>query len=185
MKNRKSAFWFVLIAVTVVSAHAQRANPESDFEVKKVGNGIEITKFVGKKTTGWLPDMVVIIPERIQNLPVTSIGNDAFGGWDKIISVTIPNSVTRIGDSAFNFTNLTSITIPASVTSIGQGAFSQTALSSVTFATGSNIADANFGAEAFPEGVTGDGGDNLKTAYAKGNAGTYTREEDSDTWTKK
>jgi hypothetical protein len=39
-------------------------------------------------------------------------------------SITIPNSVTTIGDRAFDeCKSLTSITIPNSVTSIGNGAF--------------------------------------------------------------
>ena len=49
-------------------------------------------------------------------------------------SVTIPNSVTRIGDHAFNSCNgLTSITIPNSVTSLGVGVFvSCSGLTSIT-----------------------------------------------------
>ena len=54
---------------------------------------------------------------------VTSIGYDAFDGMN-ITSITIPASVTSIGERAFaNCTKLTSITIPNSVTSIGYEAF--------------------------------------------------------------
>jgi hypothetical protein len=43
---------------------------------------------------------------------------------DNLTSITIPNSVTSIGDMAFmSCDNLTSITIPNSVTSIGKWAF--------------------------------------------------------------
>ena len=54
---------------------------------------------------------------------VTSIGNSAFECCD-LHSVTIPNSVTHIGNSAFEYcTSLQSVTIPDSITSIGSDSF--------------------------------------------------------------
>jgi hypothetical protein len=107
-----------------------------------------------------------------------------------LTSVTIGNGVRSIGDSAFiGCSGLTSITIPNSVTNIGDLAFSScSGLTGVAFQTGSNITSSNFGNDAFPQGGTDpqgiSHGNNLRTAYLAGRAGTYIRTANGTAWTK-
>ena len=80
----------------------------------------------------------IIIPETITydetTYSVTSIGESAFAGCSELTSITIPNSVTSIGNLAFVLSGLTSVTIPNSITSIGLNAFRDcSALTSMTF----------------------------------------------------
>jgi hypothetical protein len=127
------------------------------------------------------PGGAVNIPGSINGLTVTSIGEQAFGGyWAEggiyfqpnvlLTSVTIPGSVTNIGDFAFYYCSdltqvtisnglieigveafyddydLRSITIPGSVANIGEGAFENCAsLSSLSIpGTVLNVGDGAF-----------------------------------------
>ena len=70
----------------------------------------------------------VVIPNTVNKIADSAfigIYSDASNQYESsITSITIPNSVTSIGNSAFwNCTSLKSITIPDSVTSIGEYAF--------------------------------------------------------------
>lgn len=79
----------------------------------------------------------IIIPSSViydnDNYTVTSIGEDVFSRCP-ITSVSIPNTVTKIGGYAFsNCTSLTSISIPNSVTEIDEYAFREcTKLTSIS-----------------------------------------------------
>ncbi len=67
----------------------------------------------------------LVIPNTINGLPVTSIGDGAFYECSGLTSVTIGNNVTEIGDYAFGgCSGLTSMTLPSSITFIGDEAFS-------------------------------------------------------------
>jgi hypothetical protein len=78
------------------------------------------------------PPWVVTIQTNINGLTVTSIGESAFWDCTSLTSVTIPGSVTSIGDGAFYESSLTNATIKNGVTSIGDEAFYGTRLTSVT-----------------------------------------------------
>ena len=76
----------------------------------------------------------IIIADTYNGKPVKTIYQGAFRYNDNITSVTIPDSVTSIGDYAFLYcSSLTGVTIPDSVTSIGEDAFNNCrSLTSVT-----------------------------------------------------
>jgi hypothetical protein len=74
---------------------------------------------------------------------LTSIGEEAFSGCEKLTAVTIPAGVTSIGTSAFSgCSSLKTFALPAALTAIPSGLFYGTALTAV----------------AIPNGVTSIGG---------------------------
>jgi hypothetical protein len=148
---------FLALALFALMAVGLYAQTEADFGVSKSADGKSITidEYKGKATA-------VTIPARIQNLPVTKIEDRVFSSNSSITSVTIPNTVTSIGSSAF-----------------AACAY----LISVTFQ--GTIPASGFAANAFGSGMSSIGDIRDKYLAAGGGAGTYTRPDDnSKTWTK-
>ncbi|MDR2485110.1 MAG: leucine-rich repeat domain-containing protein [Treponema sp.] len=111
-----------------------------EFEIVD-GSGVTITRYTGSAAE-------MLIPDRIQDLPVRSVGDyafcrcdsltnvvipssvtaieyRAFAGCGSLANVVIPSSVTAIEDKVFcECRSLANVVIPSSVTAIGDGAFS-------------------------------------------------------------
>lgn len=115
MKVKALILFFVLFALLGVSC-----SQKSDFVTNWKGT---ITHYIGTSNN-------VIIPTLINNTSITIIDN-YFAISKGIISVVIPDSITYIGQNAFENNHLTSVVIPDSVTYIGQNAFFQNNLSFV------------------------------------------------------
>lgn len=110
-----------------------------DFEFILNNTAVIVTRYNGTAAD-------VTIPSRYKGKPVTMIDHAAFFN-SVVTSVTIPDSVTSIGDNAFGFcSQLTNISIPNSVTSIGFSAFAHcTSLKSITLPSSlSSISEALF-----------------------------------------
>ncbi|MBQ7830875.1 MAG: leucine-rich repeat domain-containing protein [Clostridia bacterium] len=64
------------------------------------------------------------IPSIYNDLPVTSISDNAFSNCNAVENIIIPDSVIKIGDNAFyNCSNLLSIEMPNSVVTLGNSTF--------------------------------------------------------------
>lgn len=122
---------FALFVLSLAPAWAQ----DYDFSAVCPSGQTLYYKISGGNATVTSPDFWgdytgnLVIPSSVSyggtTYTVTSIDVMAFGGcYDHLTSVTIPNTVTSIGDLAFSTClGLTNVTIPNSVTSIGAFAF--------------------------------------------------------------
>ncbi|WP_238860126.1 leucine-rich repeat domain-containing protein [Clostridium sp. YIM B02569] len=94
-----------------------------EFDILKSTSGI--VKF--NRNVPWGPGITgipLVIPGKIGDIEIKSIGNSAFYECEYLTDVTIPDSVTSIGNNAFGrCVSLKSIIIPDSVESIGHDAF--------------------------------------------------------------
>ena len=91
-------------------------NPASDFEYEISDSGVSITKYIGTAAD-------VVIPDSIENMPVSGIYMFAFHRSD-IKSVDIPDTVIGIGNAAFyECKNLETVKFGANIIAIEEYAF--------------------------------------------------------------
>ncbi len=90
----------------------------ADIEIPSEIEGYPVTNIAGRVFKG-MEITSVVIPSS-----VTSIGDDAFNGCEKLEEVQMSECLTYLGDSAFcGCTSLTGISIPATITYVGNYAF--------------------------------------------------------------
>ena len=146
--TRSSFKGFVMLVVMMLMTASSAMAEEAKFEV--IG-GLCYLLDTGAKTATLMPKTDskysgdIVVPEKVNSSDgmeyvVTSFEEKCFYDCSGIKSITIPSSVTLLGDGCFSYcSSLTSITIPSSVTSLGNYCFSGcsgltsiTILSSVT-----------------------------------------------------
>ena len=81
---------------------------------------------------GWVVGYTESLSGDLDLTGVRGIGSGAFEDCSGLTSVTIPNSVTRIGGAFDGCSNLASVSIPNSVTSIGEAFYMCSSLANVT-----------------------------------------------------
>ncbi|MGN1349001.1 MAG: leucine-rich repeat protein, partial [Acutalibacteraceae bacterium] len=90
--------------------------------LKIIGSG-DMNNYSSSNDAPWYEYKDYIKSVNISN-SITSIGDEAFNGCTSLTNVKIPDGVTSIGNSAFSYcTSLANIIIPDSVTSIGEFVF--------------------------------------------------------------
>lgn len=70
------------------------ATPTSDLTYTAEGGTVTVTGYTGS-------EVVVVIPDTLDGLPVTAIGEGAFAGMDNLRAVSLPDSVQTVGFGAF------------------------------------------------------------------------------------
>lgn len=117
MKKLLLALAVFVLCLTIPFLTAEAASA-GDLEYEIVGGEVIITS-CDSDASGAL-----VIPSKIGEYPVTKIDAIAFYFCQNLTSVTIPNSVTTMGEYAFaECGSLTAVTIPDSVTGIEKWAF--------------------------------------------------------------
>lgn len=143
---KKLLFCLLMMSVWIsspVNAEEAKSNGEFLYKIVTVNGQQEVRIESSLKSHQHL-----VIPNKIEGLPVTEIADNAFSqiqdGWDLDISykeyakdylmksVSLPNTLKRIGSYAFGNNLLTDIVLPEGLEEIGYGAFTLNDLTTIT-----------------------------------------------------
>lgn len=114
-------FCFILFSFQLKKAEID------DFNCIIKNNEVTISKYKGQNEK-------VLIPDKINDIPVTEIGDSSFIENQKIKNVILPDSIRNIQRCSFeNCINLEEITLSQNLEFIGERAFSKTGLISINF----------------------------------------------------
>ena len=132
--NATGIFVFLLMLFLAAGiAEEERTDAAGQWKYALEGGGATIRGCVEK------PSGDFVIPSEIEGYPVIGIGERALNGLS-ITSVTLPDSVKRIGDFAFSGCDwLPEITIPASVIRIGANPFARSGLKNIRVASANPV----------------------------------------------
>ena len=133
---------FIGSVITAEASTFSATSGDFTYEVDTTTNEARITKYSGSNTTLTIPSTIagykvtgvgsqtgsmvtrksitkLVVPEG-----VTTIYKGAFRQRTTLTSISLPSTLTTIGDEAFSGTGITTITLPNSLVSIGANAFS-------------------------------------------------------------
>ncbi len=100
-----------ILSVTCTACSSQKSSPIEDFTYELIDGEVTITGYTGS-------DLDIVVPENIDNRPVTTIGEDAFMKYD-MNSIILPKTLKTIEKNAFrSCKKLKEITIPDEVTEV-------------------------------------------------------------------
>ena len=122
------AFALVLLLGITVSVHAEEPEKTAgDYGYRLQSDGTAvITAWTGTGDT-------VVIPEKVDGITVTVIGNDVFYNNNTIVKVVMPDTVTGINDHAFyGCRNLEEIVFSQNLERVGRYAVSQTKINELS-----------------------------------------------------
>lgn len=103
---------------------------------------VEMLKIIGPMNSAdWtdIMNMTNLMALDLSEAQITEIPNNAFKNKSKINSVILPEGITRIGEYAFQGTNIRRVNIPSTVKTIARYSFCGTPLQFVTFAENSQL----------------------------------------------